>query len=341
MGSSPAFRSVFSQEPHAATGVSFARYMELALFHPTVGYYTADRRRVGRDKGADFFTSTSFNPVFGELVVAASVGLLGARAASDYEFVEIGAEPAGGVLKDIAHPFRSYRTISFGQPIEFSGRCVIFSNELFDAQPFHRAVRRGDTWRELGVALVGEELREVELTAPTPELAAAIAGFPTTSPEGYIIDAPLRTLPLLERIVRQPWSGLFLAFDYGKSWASIAEENPEGTLRTYSHQVMGIDLLDRPGEIDLTAHVCWDWLVDCLQQNGFGEALVESQEAFFTKRAESALSAIVTAEARGFSRRKQCVHQLLHPGNMGQKFQALHALRDRALISCRHEISLA
>lgn len=328
MGSSPAFRSVFSQEPHASTGVSFARFMELALFHPEVGYYTADRRRVGRDKGADFFTSTSFNPVFGELVVAASVGLLGSRAAGDYDFVEIGAEPAGGVLKDIAHPFRSYRTISLGQPLAFSGRCVVFSNELFDAQPFHRAVRRGNTWRELGVALVADELREVELPERTPELAAGLARFPAEAPEGYVIDAPFRTVPLLEHIVRQSWTGLFLAFDYGKTWAALAEENPLGTLRTYSHQVQAEDLLDRPGEIDLTGHICWDWLVDGLQLNGFGEALVESQEAFFTKRAESTLAAIVAAEGGRFSRRKQCVVQLLHPGNMGQKFQALHALRD-------------
>ena len=328
MGSSPAFRAVFSREPHAATGVSFARYMELAMYHPEVGYYTARRRRVGRDKGADFFTSTTFSPVFGELVVAASAGLLAGRNPADYDFVEIGAEPAGGALKDVVHPFRSYRTISYGQPLEFSGRCVVFSNELFDAQPFHSVVWRRGAWRELGVALDGESLRTVELPEPTPELAAALPRFPVSAPENYHIDAPLRTIGLLEHIVRQSWTGLFLAFDYGKSWTALVEEHPEGTLRTYSHQKMGTDLLDRPGEIDLTGHVCWDWLVDGLQQNGFGEALVESQEAFFTKRSDAALSAIVAAEAGGFSPRKQAVMQLLHPGNMGQKFQALHALRD-------------
>ncbi|MBA3849001.1 MAG: hypothetical protein C0502_03270 [Opitutus sp.] len=328
MGSSSAFREVFAAEPQAAAGVPFARFMELALYHPAVGYYTADRRRVGRDRKADFFTSTTFNPVFGDLVVAAAAGLLAGKNPADYDFVEIGAEPAGGALKGIAHPFRAYRTISLGQPLEFAGRCVVFSNELFDAQPFHRAVWRRGAWRELGVALAGEELHETELPAPTPELARALARFPRTAPEGYTIDAPLRTVALIETIVSQPWTGLFLAFDYGKSWAALAEEHPVGTLRTYSRQKMGNALLDRPGEIDLTGHVCWDWLVDGLQQNGFGEALVESQEAFFTKRAAAALASIVAAEARGFSARKQAVMQLLHPGNMGQKFQALHALRD-------------
>lgn len=327
MGSSVAFREVFTTEPQAAAGVPFARFMELALYHPAVGYYTADRRRVGRDKRADFFTATTFSPVFGELVIAAAAGLLAGNDPADHDFVEIGAEPAGGALEGLAHPFRSYRTISLGQPLEFAGRCIVFSNELFDAQPFHRAAWRRGAWRELGVAWVGGGLREVELPSPTPELSAALDRFPRAAPEGYTIDAPLRTVALLETIVRQSWTGLFLAFDYGKSWAELAESHPEGTLRTYSRQKMGNDLLDRPGEIDLTGHVCWDWLVDGLQQNGFGEALVESQEAFFTRRAAATLSALVAAEARSFSARKQAVMQLLHPGHMGRKFQALHALR--------------
>jgi SAM-dependent MidA family methyltransferase len=326
--SSPAFRQVFAAEPGSATGVSFARFMELALYHPQVGYYTSPRRRVGRDKAADFYTATSFNPVFGELVCAAAVGLLGHRNPADYTFVEIGAEPGGGVLRDQTHPFASYQILQLGKRLEFSGRCVVFSNELFDAQPFHRIVFRDNAWRELGVALVGDELREIELAEPTAEVAAALANFPRAVPEGYQIDAPLRTVGLLEHLVRQPWTGLFLAFDYGRSWATLVEEYPQGTGRTYSHQIMGSDLLDRPGEIDLTCHICWDWLVDGLQRNGFGEALVESHEVFFTRRAAAALEAIVAAEARTFSSRKQAVLQLLHPGHMGRKFQALHALRD-------------
>ncbi len=328
MGSSAAFRDVLAREPHAATGVPFVRFMELALYHPEVGYYTADRRRVGRDRGADFYTATSFNPVFGELVVAATLGLLGGRDPAAHVFVEVGAEPGGGVLREVAHPFLDYRTIRYGQPFEFPERCVVFSNELFDAQPFHRAAWRRGAWRELGVVLDGEELREVELPEPTAEFQAEIARFPRTAPEGYLVDAPLRTIPLLGRLIAPPWKGLFLAFDYGRSWAELLDGYPEGTLRTYSRQRMGGDLLDRPGEIDLTGHVCWDWLVDSLQQGGFGEALVESQESFLAKRAAAALEAIVTAESNGLSRRKRSVMTLLHPGNMGQKFQALHALRD-------------
>ncbi len=328
MGSSTPFLEIFAQEPQAATGVPFARFMELAMYHPTAGYYTSARRRVGRDRGADFYTATSFNPVFGELVVAAAAGLLAPDEPGRYEFVEVGAEPGGGVLKDIAHPFAGYRTVTLGQPLEASGRCVVFSNELFDAQPFHRVVFRRGAWQELGVARQEGRLREVELPAFSPELAAAADRLPRTPPEDYRIDLPLRAVPLLERIVAPSWTGLFLAFDYGRTWAQLAGDYPTGTGRTYSHQRMGGDLLAKPGEQDLTCHICWDWLVDVLQQRGFGEAVVESQEAFFTRRAAGALASLLAAEASRFSRRKQALQQLLHPGNMGQKFQALHALRD-------------
>ncbi len=327
MGSSAHFLEIMGAEPGVAEGVPFARFMELAMYHPTAGYYTRDFRRVGRDRKADFYTATSFNPVFGELVVAATVKLLAPARAGDFHFVEIGAEPGGGVLRDIAHEFASYRTIRLGEPLTVSGPVVLFSNELFDAQPFHRVVWRRGAWRELGVALRDGKLTEVERPAFCPELAAEQDRLPKTSAEGYHLDLPLRCRPLLERIVGQPWTGLFLAFDYGRSWRELAEEMPSGTARTYFRQKMGDDLLNRPGEQDLTCHICWDWLEDGLVRSGFNEPVVESQESFFARHAAEALARMMTAEAHGLSPRKRMLMHLLHPAHMGQKFQALHALR--------------
>jgi SAM-dependent MidA family methyltransferase len=188
-------------------------------------------------------------------------------------------------------------------------------------------VWREGRWRELGVALNGRHLREVELPALSAEVAAYAERLPKTADENYHIDLPIRTVPILERIVAPKWNGLFLAFDYGKSWTELAEHTPAGTLRTYHRQKMGTDLFARPGKQDITGHVCWDWLEDGLVQAGFGEATVASQESFFMRQATEALEAITRAEAGGFSPRKRMLMQLLHPANMGQKFQALFALR--------------
>ena len=327
MGSSSDFFEIFATEPGAATGVSFARFMELAMYHPTAGYYTRDFKRVGRDNKADFSTATSFSPVFGELVVAAAVKLLAPAAAADYTFVEVAAEPGGGILRNVPHPFAAYQTISYGQPFVFPPKSVVFSNELFDAQPINRVVWRDGRWRELGVALTGRTLREVELPEFTAELAAHADRLPKIAPENYHIDLPLRTVPLLERIVGPQWSGLFLAFDYGKFWAELAEHASAGTARTYHRQKMGSDLLARPGKQDITCHICWDWLEDGLVRAGFGEPRTDSQESFFMHYAAELLAAITAAEAGSLGVRKRMVIQLLHPANMGQKFQALHALR--------------
>lgn len=327
MGSSVQFHEIFAAEPDAATGVSFARFMDLALFHPEAGYYARDRVRVGREARTDFYTATSLGPVFGELVVAAAVKLLGGEPASEFTFIEIGAEPGGGVLKGVTHPFGDARTIALGQTLELPARCVVFSNELFDAQPCHRVVRRNGAWRELGVAWRDGALREVELPECTAPVVELLGSLPVDAAEGYHLDLPIGSARLLRVLARQSWRGLFLAFDYGKTWPELAEATPQGTARAYARHRQHNDLLAQPGEQDLTCHVCWDWLREELAGAGFGGATVESQEAFFARHAGDALATIMAAEAARFSPRKQALMHLLHPGQMGQKFQVLHGLR--------------
>jgi SAM-dependent MidA family methyltransferase len=327
MGSSKTIPDLLAEEPAAAPGVPFARFMELALYHPEAGYYARERTRVGRDRAADFYTATSLGPVFGELVAASAVALLGERAAGEHEFVEIGAEPGGGVLRDLAHPFAGYRTVGLREEPRLDGRCVVFSNELFDAQPFHRVVRRDGAWRETGVAVSGDGLREVELPALSPEVAAVADRLPPEAPEGYRLDLPLRATGLADSLAGGNWTGLFLAFDYGRSWGELCREYPGGTARAYHRQRHSAGLLACPGEQDLTCHICWDWLVDSLRRRGFTRVAVESQEAFLARRAGAALAGILAAEGGRFSARKQALQHLLHPANMGQKFQVMSGLR--------------
>jgi len=311
--------------------MTFARFMELALYAPGCGYYRQERKRVGRNRQTDFFTAASSGPVFGHLLVAACRQLLGERDPAEFTWVEIGAEPEGGVLEGIAHPFGSVRRIGVGQPIALNGPCVVFSNELFDAQPFHRFRFRNGAWRELGVALdprhIDLALREVELSELPTETSRRT--LPPSAPEGYVIDVPWPSVDLLSEIADQPWTGLFVAFDYGRSWTVLTEEYPEGTARAYYRHSQSNDLLARPGEQDLTCHVCWDWLTAALAVRGFPNPELESQEAFFARRASTYLAAAVAAHAGAFSREKQAVLQLLHPAHLGQKFQVLHAFRPR------------
>jgi len=341
MGPEPAdnssLQSVIREEAGGGT-LSFARFMELCLYHPRFGYYRRGGRRIGYAQGTDFFTAASSAPVFGELVAAACVSLLAGRDPGQFGFVEMGAEPADSgrgarcVLDGVSHPFRFIRAIGADgagpsgeanppAPGPIEGPCIVFSNELFDAQPFHRFVRRGGEWREMGVGVEGGLLVERELPSATP------APLPARAPEGYRIDAPLNAVRLLETVAASPWTGLFVAVDYGMSWEELSSNTPQGTARAFHRHAQSNDLLARPGEQDLTCHVCWDWLAEALGRHGFGTVGLEFQEAFFLHHAAAWLESAITAEPGVFSPRKRSLMQLLHPSHLGQKFQVLFALR--------------
>lgn len=303
--------------------MTFARFMELALYHPEVGYYRRDRPRVGYGPGTDFFTASSSGQVFGQLVAAACEQLLrqAQRDPAAHTFVEIGAETPGGILHEVTHPFAAARTLRVGDELALSGDCVVFSNELFDAQPCVRTRFRDGRWVELGVQLSGDRLAEVELAASSRFTE------PLDAAAGYVFDRPLAAAELARGIAARPWRGLFVAIDYGKTLRELEMFTPAGTARAYFNHTQSNDLLARPGEQDLTCHVCWDWLADALKAHGFAEPTLEFQEAFFIRRAGEFIAQTTAADAARFSPRKLALMQLLHPTHLGQKFQVLHALR--------------
>lgn len=320
----PEFLRAFAAHAGASGELTFEAFMRLALYDPAVGYYRRTNQRVGYAPGTDFFTASTSGPVFGELVAAACVDLLGDRDPGAHTFVEIGAEPGGGVLAGVTHPFAGLRTLRVGDPLQIAGPAIVFSNELFDAQPFRRFRFRDSRWRELGVRCREGRLEEAELTGairPGAEILPAVA------PEGYVIDAPLAAADLAGDIARQPWTGLFIAFDYGKTWRELIEATPAGTARAYRRHTQSNDLLAHPGGQDLTCHICWDWLVDTLRRQHFEVADFESQEAFFLRHAGRYIAPAIADDAARFTRRKQSLLQLIHGSHLGQKFQVLHGLR--------------
>jgi len=315
--------------------MSFARFMDIALYDPAVGYYKRAGQRVGTGPGTDFVTSSTTGPVFGELICAACVKLLAGRDPKEFTFVEMGVEPPrgggapAGVLTGLAHPFGAARTVAHGESAGLSGSCIVFSNELLDAQPFRRYVFRKAAWHELGVALRDGKLVEIELPVSSPEdgrFADIAAKWPPTREE-YIIDAPVGAMMLLEEIAAQPWKGLFVTCDYGKSWRELSEAMSQGTGRAYYRHKQQADLLALPGEQDLTCHVCWDWLQEVLARHQFDGIRVDGQEAFFMEFSGDQVADIILAEAGNFSGRKASLMQLLHPSLYGQKFQVLSGLR--------------
>jgi SAM-dependent MidA family methyltransferase len=343
---SPAFVAAFRRAAGDAFALRFDAFMRLALYDPAVGYYRRERLRVARERTADFYTATSLGPLFGELVSSAAAQLLTAAGLDPaaHTFIEIGAEPGGGVLRpDAPHPFAAIETRRVGEPLTFAGPCVVFSNELFDAQPVRRFIRRATAWHELGVALSAPgsagfqpapssapeslaTLSEIDLGPAPADVHDFLPPLADTPPD-YCFDAPLAAAILARELAAQPWHGLFVAFDYGKSFAELGHSFPAGTARAYHRHTQHNDLLARPGEQDLTAHVCWDWLAAALVTEGCTTPEVVSQESFFVHHAGEHIAARLATATSATDPAKRALMHLLHPGQMGQKFQVLHALK--------------
>ena len=169
--------------------ISFARFMELTLYHPKYGYYASGRARIGRR--GDFFTNVSVGPLFGKLLAAQFVEIwekLGRPG--DFEIVEQGAhdglfaadalsalrQSAGDCFAAtsycIVEPFPIWRERQQKNLHEFAEKTswvasideiapfvgIHFSNELFDSLPVHLIVSGGvgngaTVWNEKFVGL--------------------------------------------------------------------------------------------------------------------------------------------------------------------------------------------
>lgn len=311
--------------------ISYRDYIDTVLYTPELGYYTRPKERVGRHSQQDFYTAESLGKVFAQCVVTAAADLIGPEEAAKSTFIEIAAEPENSLMDHLPeHPFAGSQVIRQGDPIEASGPVILFANEWLDALPFHRVVFKDQRWHERGVQFNAESgaLEEVLLDQLSAPVQAIAERLPTEIEDGYELDLPLAAEAALEALLTQPWQGLILLFDYGKTWTSLCQDSPSGTARTFHKHQRGNDVLDLPGEKDITCDICWDWHKDQLEANGFQSIHLESQESFIVQRAARAAEAIVSQNIGGFSPEYQTLKELIHPSHMGQRFQALWGIRN-------------
>jgi SAM-dependent MidA family methyltransferase len=322
-GNADLIRSIRAQiEKHGP--VSFAWFMQQALYHPEHGYYSSGRCAIGR-KG-DYFTNVSVGPLFGQLLalqffeiwerlgkmndlVIVEQGAHDGQFALDVlEFVQKSLPEFFDALRyRILEPFpileKQQRRMleAFGDKIEwresskpFTG--VHFSNELLDAMP----VRLISDGTEKLVGLDGEKFvfieQPVDKAIPNQPMLDWIDGITANLQRGYVI-----------------------VIDYG----SLNEEIERNVQVRAQHRH-----LDSPFEqiahADITMSVDWTSIVERAQANGLRVAGFTDQHHFLTgiisqfeggDRGQSLL-----ADSRKAKRELQT---LLHPEMLGRAFQVL------------------
>jgi SAM-dependent MidA family methyltransferase len=91
---------------------------------------------------------------------------------------------------------------------------------------------------------------------------------------------------------------------------------------------MVTDLLARPGEQDITCHLCWDVLSETLMSGGFEEVKIQTQESFLLNLANRRIQKIFEQKKEGLNEEMQALRELIHPAHLGHGIQVLWGRRN-------------
>ena len=323
--------------------MTFARFMELCLYDPEEGYYRRGVKVFG--PGGDYYTSPCTHPLFAEILGDALAWYL-SRLGGDgpLDLIELGSGEGilgKGVLARLEsqHPgiFARvrYRGVEIGDvPLPERIHGVVFSNELFDALPVHRVRISRSELKEVYVRLE-EPIAEVEGELSDPRLAEYMRlGFPRWR-EGFVYEANLRMVEILEDLDRRFQRGFVLTLDYGFEAAEYeAMDRRDGTLVCYHRHRVHSDPYVNLGRQDLTCHVNFRVFRETARRLGWTNLPLRSQRRFLMKWGLEAR--LLEEERRGLLQAARLedrlgIRTLLAPGGISDTLKVqVQAVRLRA-----------
>lgn len=334
--------------------VTFARFMELALYAPGVGYYEREGGQTGR--GGDYYTSVSVGPVLGFLVA----GWV-ARVCAGFEGIDLveAAAHDGRLAADVLgalgqfHPGTAERVrYTILEPsavrrsvqqrtlerwadrvtwrtgwadVKESIRGVVFSNELLDAMPVHRLVWEAGQrrWQEWGVAAEAGRLAWCRMEPHPALVPQELAPLADVLPDGFVVERSPAAVAWWTLAARALGRGWLMALDYGFDEDSVVRpERAGGTARGYLRHRRVDDLLANPGEQDLTAHVDFPRLIREGEALGLETVDFLPQGRWLGRVATEVLSAGGDG-ARWLVERARGLQTLTHPAHLGHSLRVL------------------
>lgn len=343
------------QEIRRRGPMTFFEFVDLALYHPQHGYYNQSGPLRGR--AGDYFTSMQVSRLFPSVFADALRAMRETLDCEQFTLIEAGSgsgEFLEGVLEALkaegglrglrvwsverSRPgrdrlwrvlsrFPKCEVVAGLEDIEWFGSlegCLV-SNELFDALPFHRLRLTAAGWREIFVALEGDELveREGELSSPHLPLVAHLDRAEIET--GQEVEVRPEGGRLLQDWGQLLLRGYAVTFDYGHPRRFLySPSRPRGTWRCFSKHQGNERPFDLVGRQDITADVDFTQLAEAGEAELLEPRLFCSQGSFLTHvgaaRIEKLLSAGSDEERR---RASGVVRQLVHPGAMGDAFWVL------------------
>lgn len=345
-------QTVIREEIAAAGGrLGFDRYMELALYAPALGYYSAGARKIGVD--GDFVTAPEISPLFSRCVARQAAQVLQAlgggtilelgagsgRMAADMlsELARLGRlperylilEPSGELRERQRHTLDQHaagpdaRVCWLDRLPERPLRGLIVGNEVVDALPVKR-FRHERGWQELCVRVEGEGFGWTAASCGEP-LARALAHRLGQAAEGYESEINLRLGPWMGSLADALEAGMLLLVDYGLARREYYHpERARGTLMCHYRHRAHDDPFRYPGLQDITAWVDFTALAEAGTAAGLALAGYTTQAHFLLGGGLEALAAEVDpADVRALAELSRQIKLLTLPTEMGERFKAM------------------
>jgi SAM-dependent MidA family methyltransferase len=287
VASDPVLEEAIRSEIAATGPLTFARFMEIALYDPERGYYRGAAARPGR--GGDFLTAPEAHPIFGRAIARFVDDLWRALGGPDRLTIREHGAGEGALAEALlagldADGSAALRTVRYRvvevEParatavrdrLEAAGRTgilepddggphdgLVIANEVLDALPTQRVVVRAGELREILVGLDPEgRLMDVEAAPTTPLLARRLADEAIVLAEGQHAEICLAVDAWVGRVAAGLARGAVLLIDYGHPAAELydPERRAAGTLAAYLRHQVHDDPYRAIGRQDLSAHV--------------------------------------------------------------------------------------
>jgi len=344
--------------------ITFARFMDLALYDPDGGYYRSATARPGRE--GDFLTAPEAHPIFGAalsravadawdrldrpatfvlresgagsgtLGLAVLEGLRAERpdlaATIRYQPVEVEASRLDSIVARFgAAGFEA----ALGAPGETAEPItgVILANEVLDALPTHRLVSRAGELREIFVGSVDGAFVDVEAAPSTVALAARLEFEGVTLVDDQRAEVCLALDAWVATMAAGLGRGVALFIDYGYPATELYDpvRRRDGTLRAYLRHRVHDDPYIHVGRQDLTAHVDVTAVERAAAAAGLGHLGTTTQAEFLvglgTEELLQAIQADPATTLESYLAVRSALFRLLDPGAMG-RFRVMAFGRD-------------
>jgi len=330
--------------------IDFARYMQLALYAPGLGYYSGGAKKFGH--GGDFVTAPEISPLFAQCLARQAAQVLEATSS---DLLELGAGtgslaaelllelerlqriPGRYLILEVSAHLREVqqRTLAARLPPDLFSRVhwldalpqnfsgMILANEVLDALPVHVVKTSVDGPLELGVVASDQGFAWSERPLANAQLQTLLAGLDL--PPDYVTELCPAANGLVSSLAQMLESGVMLFIDYGFPRREYYHpQRNQGTLMCHYRHYAHDDPFLYPGLQDITAHVDFSAVAQTARANGLELKGYCGQAQFLINCGiTELLSRVSPHDMALYAPLASQAQKLLSPAEMGELFKVM------------------